>query len=187
MPRNCLVAASIFVFALSLASPASAGLFGPKKRAFTETDREYYNGRNIEIGKVQFYLSDNIELKRQISAEQQIDDNDKGRFTIENGKTYEVYRFRKGLAGVAESEEDEVIRVRFEAGAEMLLTFQLTPLTDTATLRFYRLKVEEGNTTYAGHTWSMLSGSFVQLEFSDKRKEKTKKSKKKAKGYKVGG
>ncbi len=175
------------VLVLGLAGSAHAGLFGPKKRAFTSDDRAYYASRNIELSRVQMYLSDSIELKRQVGASQQIDDNNKGRFVLEDGKTYEFYSFRKGLSGVAEVEDGDVVKVRFEAGPERMLTFSLTPLSESETLRFYRLQVTDGTTTFAGHTWEVISGQFTQLEFSDKRKEKTKKDKKKAKGYKVRG
>ena len=76
------------VLVLGLSSSAHAGLFGPKKRAFTSDDRAYYASRNIELSRVQMYLSDSIELKRQVGANIQ---------RLKDIACYRGIRHRRGL------------------------------------------------------------------------------------------
>ncbi|MBP7822116.1 MAG: hypothetical protein KA010_04285 [Saprospiraceae bacterium] len=104
----------IFIMFISLFSACS-----PQLSPFTENLYKSSSWSDEELSKIQFYLSDNIVLRRQIT-----DGNSSiisGKIKIENGKEVEEVLIQKGTPGVfIKKKNDEVFAISFEKGDKYL-------------------------------------------------------------------
>lgn len=90
---------------------------------FTEDVRDNLDYNKLNVEKVQFYNSDKIVLKRNLSKEEtQIA---KGTIRFENGEYYEEVIIPKKTKGVAIRKGTEFLRVAFETGDNRSLRFDL--------------------------------------------------------------
>ena len=93
---------------------------------FTKSMYDKYQWSENELRRIQFYLSDDIVLKRQLSTGTKEIVN--GDIKIINGKKVEVVTIPKGTPGVMEFTPDKKrIAVRFEEGGERYLMFGPNP------------------------------------------------------------
>ena len=90
---------------------------------FTEDIRDNLNNNYLEVEKVQFYNSNKIVLKRNLSKEEtQIA---QGQIIMENGQYYEEIIIPKNTKGVAVKEGSKFLKIAFESGENRSLRFDL--------------------------------------------------------------
>ena len=90
---------------------------------FTEDVRYNLDENKLEVEQVQFYNSEKIVLKRNLSKEEtQIA---KGTIRFENGEYYEEVIIPKKTKGVAIRSGSEFLRVAFETGDNRSLRFDM--------------------------------------------------------------
>lgn len=90
---------------------------------FTEDIRENLNENYLKINKVQFYNSDKVVLKRNLSKEEtQIA---QGKIVLENGQYFEEVIIPKNTKGVAIKEGTKYLKVAFETGDNRNIRFDL--------------------------------------------------------------
>ncbi len=148
---------------------------------------DQYNWSEEELKRIQFYLSDDIVLKRQLtSGTQEIINGD---VKIINGKEVEVVTIPKGTPGVMEFTPDKKrFAIRFEEGGDRYLMFGPNPKYSG---RYMLLASEwsraSGKVTYEGNTYrtennSQLAGLMIDL----KKLGKTDVKSRTADGVRVG-
>lgn len=90
---------------------------------FTQDVRANLDDNKLEIGKVQFYNSDKIVIKRNLSKEEtQIA---KGSIVFENGEYFEEIVIPKKTKGVVVDSGTGFLKVAFENGDDRNLRFDL--------------------------------------------------------------
>lgn len=93
---------------------------------FTKNMYERYNWSHDELQRIQFYLSDDIVLKRQLARGTKEIIN--GDIKIIDGKEVEVIKIPKGTPGVMEfTKNKKNFAVRFEEGGDRYLMFGPNP------------------------------------------------------------
>jgi hypothetical protein len=126
---------------------------------------------------VVWYTTGDIEMEREVQATSDLDVKklqEKGKLQIQNGKYYE--RYLVGGTGLLVKKTAESLFVRFEADEDRILEFRLTKPGKNETVRYYKLVVNDvpegkltgGTVSYGGHTWRLISGISVGLEFKAK-------------------
>ena len=170
---------------------ASAQLdFLNKKMYFTDNSKAEYDYHGLPLDDVQFYISGEILLKREIDKGLKVQANNRGMVKFEGGKQFEYYQFNDGETCVFEYESGEgselVLGLRFEEGDKMTLPFKITPETKQNENRYFQLMVgEDKKVMYGGIEYQLVYGDRVQLMFKEGKKSKTKTDKTKAKGMTV--
>lgn len=93
---------------------------------FTKNLYERYDWSNEDLQRIQFYLSDDIILKRQlVGGKQEIINGD---VKIIDGKKVEIVKIPKGTPGVFEFMPDqERMAIRFEENSDNFLMFGPNP------------------------------------------------------------
>jgi len=135
---------------------------------------------------VQFYLSDNIVLYRELNKSNSKVRN--GEIKLVNGRKIEEVVFKKGTPGVfVFSPKSERVAVSFEANDKYYLMFGPN---DNAGGRFVLLAKEwnrnSGKVTYAGKTWNTSTeSSYSSLMVDLDRARKTQVRKKTVGGRKI--
>jgi hypothetical protein len=90
---------------------------------FTQEIRDDLNENNLDVEKVQFYNSEKITLKRNLSKEEtQIA---KGTIRLENGEYFEEIIIPKKTKGVAIIKGTEFLKVAFETGDKRNIRFDI--------------------------------------------------------------
>jgi|FLOH01.1.fsa_nt_gi hypothetical protein len=90
---------------------------------FTKNTRDNLNKNHQDISKVQFYNSDKIVLKRNLTKDEtQVA---KGVIVLENGKYFEEIIIPKGTKGVVTKKGAEYLKIAFEEGEERDLRFDM--------------------------------------------------------------
>ncbi len=90
---------------------------------FTQDIRDDLNENNLDVEKVQFYNSDKIVLKRNLSKEEtQIA---KGTIRLENGEYFEEIIIPRKTKGIAVKEGTEYLKIAFETGDKRNLRFDI--------------------------------------------------------------
>lgn len=157
---------------------------------FTDNSKAEYDYYGVALDRVQFYISGEILLKREIDNEMKVEANSRGMVKFENGKQFEYYQFNEGEACIYEYEEGEgndlVLGLRFDEGDKMTLPFKITPETKQNENRYFQVVMsEDKKVMYGGLEYEVIYGERVQLMFKEKKKAKAKSAKTKAKGMKV--
>lgn len=115
-------AKNLLALALPLLALAATGC-GRTMIPFTAELRAEHNLSDADVKNLQFYLSDDITLRRELeSGSRQVTGNH--RLLLVSGKTVEEVSVAGGTPGVAVSVTDERIAVSFEPGSS--LTFSTT-------------------------------------------------------------
>ena len=98
-----------------LALTLSLGSCGPSLRFFTEDLRTENNWTDQELQQIQFYLSEDIVLRRQLSGTQSTIDG--GSIRVINGNKVEEIVIRQGTPGVLiKRPKEDRFAVAFEGG-----------------------------------------------------------------------
>lgn len=157
-----------FLFLLGMVSCA------PGLSPYTQKLHEQYDWKESDLKKVQFYLSDDIVLRRK-NREGKAEISG-GQIRVIDGNRYEVVRFRKGTPGVLLfSPKENRLAVSFEDGkrTDNYLMFGPNP---NANNRFVLLAADwtrqSGEVTYQGLKWetdarSAFAGLMVDLRSAE--------------------
>ncbi len=90
---------------------------------FTKETRDNLNKNHQEVSKVQFYNSDKIVLKRNLTKDEtQVA---KGIIVFENGQYFEEIIIPKNTKGVVTKKGSEYLRIAFEEGDKRDLRFDM--------------------------------------------------------------
>jgi hypothetical protein len=124
------------------------------KIPFTQSIREQYKLTPEELRGIQFYVSDQVVLRRAESNTAQ-KTTEEGRLIIESGKSIEQFTIRNGTRGALERVPDgKNLMISFEEGAERQLVFG----SGQSRSGYYSLQAlswEDGRglINYAGQSW----------------------------------
>ena len=94
---------------------------------FTQDIRDDLNVNNLDVEKVQFYNSEKITLKRNLSKEET--QLAKGTILLENGQYYEEIIIPKKTKGVAVIEGSKYLKIAFESGENRNIRFDMNDET----------------------------------------------------------
>ena len=98
----------------------------PTLTPFTQQLYERHNWNDAQLKKIQFYLSEDIVLSREVGMNESI--IDKGAIKIENGRQVEQVIFKKGTPGVfVFSPKDNKFGISFEKEDSKYLMFGPNP------------------------------------------------------------
>jgi hypothetical protein len=154
---------------LLLAISISLTSCGPTLTHFTQDLYDQYDWSERELRRIQFYLSDELVLQRQIgSGSSQII---KGEIKVVDGRKVEEIVIKRGTPGVMEfMPKKERIGVAFEDGSNRYLMFGPNPNYDNRyTLLASEWTREYGRVTYDGKEYYAqigreLAGLMVDLK-----------------------
>ncbi len=137
---------------------------------FTKSLYDKYQWNEEELSRIQFYLSDDVILKRQLSAGTKEIIN--GDIKIIDGKRVEVITIPKGTPGViAFTPDKKRFAVRFEEGDDRYLMFGPNPKYSG---RYMLLASEwsrtSGKVTYEGKTFRTENGNQLATLMIDLKK-----------------
>ncbi len=155
---------------------------------FTQRMNDENGWSEQELKKVQFYLSDDIVLRRQLGASDSRISN--GKIRIENGREIEEVRFEKGTPGVVVfSPKANRLAVSFESSDDRYLIFGPNPkVGNRYTLRGKEWSRYQGKVTYDGRVYETSSRSAMTALLVDlKRANNTDYKSKTVGGRKVRG
>ena len=178
----------ILVICLIGLLPATAQKIGSKEKKFSQADYEKYNQLGIDLTGIQFYSSEQIELKRRLPKTQDREIS-KGKVSFENGVGFETFVIKKGTPCLFESISEDMETVVFKFGVEEGESLEFTAYSGGGNDRniYYRLKYSDmKKLSYAGVEWNLESGKGTTITFREKKNTKTSNKKKTAKGLKVG-
>jgi len=155
---------------------------------FTEDLNERYRWTDAELKKIQFYTSQDIVLKREISGGDR--EVVSGKIKIEDGRKIEEVVVRKGTPGAfLFSPKENRFAIGFEESNERYLIFGPTPkYSDRFVLMASDWDRRSGSVTYDNKTWKVSSDNAYAALLVDLRKiNKVDVNSRVAKGRKVGG
>lgn len=154
---------------------------------FTKSLYESHNWTERDLNRIQFYLSDDIVLRRELTGGQQEIIN--GDVKIIDGRRVEIVRIPKGTPGVMEfsPDEDDRIAVRFEEGGNRYLMFGPNPkFGGNYMLLASEWTVNSGKVTYEGIAYRTRSNSqLATLMINLKKLGKTDVNSRTAGGVKI--
>lgn len=160
----------------------------PQLSPFTRNVYEKSNLSDDALKKVQFYLSDNLVLTRDIEeggTAQVLG----GKITMKNGRKVEVVRFDRGTPGVfLLRPEDDHFAISFESGDDArFLIFGPNPkMEGRYVLLASEWKNRRGKVTYAGEKFRTNEDAFyLNLMVNLKRIRTEEVENRQAKGRKV--
>lgn len=162
---------------------------GPTLRPFTQDLYDDYSWSDSQLKKIQFYLSDDIVLKREASGgSSEILD---GEIKIIEGRKVEQVVIKKGTPGVfLFSPKSERFAVSFDATSdEKYLMFGPSPKAgDRYVLMASEWKHRGGIVTYGGKKWKVnASSAWSTLMVDLKKINQTSVNRETATGRKVSG
>lgn len=143
----------------------------PSLSPYTQRIHEKYEWKEADLKRVQFYLSDDIVLRRKTSQGKAEITN--GQIKIIDGSRYEVVKFRKGTPGVLLfSPKENRLAVSFEEGnkADSFLMFGPNPnVNNRYVLLASDWNKRYGEVTYQGLKWetsdqSAYAGLLINLQ-----------------------
>ena len=153
---------------------------------FTQSMSNNLGWTESELQKVQFYLSEDITLRRNLGeSDSRIT---KGKIRLVDGREVEEIFFKKGTPGVVIfSPKSERVAVSFEDGIDNYLIFGPNPKSGGRyTLRGKNWNKNSGKITYNGLEYTTgTRSSFAALLVDLKRAEKVKYSSKTVGGRKI--
>ena len=153
---------------------------------FTERIQEDFGFHEEDLKRIQFYLSDDIVLERNVGVEESVIEG--GKIKVVDGRKVEEVVFEEGTPGVVLfSPKSQRLAISFEEDTDKFLMFGPNPkLGGRYVLLAKDWNRRVGKVTYNGRTWrtnseSALSSLLVDLDaYSDISYES-----KKVKGRKV--
>lgn len=154
---------------------------------FTEDLNERYRWTEDELKKIQFYVSQDIVMKREISGGDR--EIVSGKIKIEDGRQIEEVVIRKGTPGAyLFSPKEERFAIGFEESNERYLIFGPSPkYSDRFVLMASDWDRRSGSVTYDNKTWRVSSDNAYAALLVDLRKiNKVDVNSRVAKGRKVG-
>ena len=173
------------IFALSLLFTACSPTLSP----FTQTLYEDNNWTAGDLQKIQFYLSDDIVLYRELSGGKS--EIIEGEIKIVNGRKRDQVTFRRGTPGVfLFSPKANRFAVSFEnAGDDRYLIFGPSPkVGNRYVLLASDWNRQQGAVTYAGQTWTVdANDAYTTLMVDLKRLQQVDVQTRVAGGRRVGG
>lgn len=176
---------ALFIALLALISLASCS---PRLSPFTRNVYEKANLSDEALKKVQFYLSDDLILTRDIeeTGEAQVLG---GKIKLENGRKVEIVRFDRGTPGVfLFRPEDDHFAIAFESGDDTrYLVFGPNPkMEGRYVLLASEWKNRRGTVTYSGQKFRTNEDAFhLNLIVNLKRIRTDEVEARRAKGRKI--
>jgi len=155
---------------------------------FTDDLNDRYRWSEDELKKIQFYVSQDIVLKREISGGDR--EVVSGKIKIEDGRQIEEVVIRKGTPGAyIFSPKADRFAIGFEESNERYLIFGPSPkYSDRFVLLASDWDRRTGEVTYDNKTWKVSSDNAYAALLVDLRKmNKVDVNSRVAKGRKVGG
>ena len=168
------------LFLLSLAACS------PRYTPFTEALYDDYGWSSDDLKQIQFYVSRDVELKRQLTAGSS--EIVSGKIRIENGREVEVVTIQRGTPGVfLFSPKADRFAVSFEDGDEQFLMFGPNPRSDGRfTLRAADWNRNSGLVSYGGKKYRVSSDAAYAALLIDLRKvTRTQRQARVARGRRV--
>lgn len=159
----------------------------PSLSPFTENLRERYNWSEADLKKIQFYVSQDIVLRRDLSSsEARIEDG--GKIKTVGGRKVEEVIIRAGTPGVAVfTPKEDRIAISFEKSGKYLM-FGANPKQNNTYVLLaknwenHQGKVEYGEQTYHTSPHDGMAALMVKI----KRRQETSYNSRAAKGRTVG-
>lgn len=154
---------------------------------FTQDLQERYRWTDDELKKIQFYVSQDIVLKRELTGGST--DIVSGKIKIEDGRQIEEVVIRKGTPGAfLFSPKDERFAIGFEENSDHYLIFGPSPkYSDRFVLLASDWDKRTGSVTYDNKTWKVSSDNAYSALLVDLRKmSKVDVNSRVVKGRKVG-
>ena len=130
---------------------------GPKLSPFTQRLYEEQNWGEDDLRRIQFYLSEDVVLQRELrSGNSQIRN---GTVRVINGRDIEQVVFRRNTPGVFTfSPKTQRIAISFEDDSDNYLVFGPNPKNgDRYTILASDWERDSGTITYAGREWKVSS------------------------------
>jgi len=147
-----IITISVSLFSMSCSS--SKTYFTPQVRAKIEN-------AGVDLKKIQYYIDENIELKREITKEE--GKVSKGKVRIENQKYIDIITLEKHTPGICSQAFPDKLLISFEKGDNKFLTFGKThnaSATDPyKILAFEWYNNGEGRVNYEGKSYHITSGT----------------------------
>ena len=167
----------------------TAASCGPNLRPFTQNLYDQYQWSDNELERIQFYLSDDVVLTRQLTGGSS--EIISGEIKIIDGRKVEQVVIRRGTPGVLLFKpKQNRFAIGFESNAdERYLIFGPNPKAgDRYSLLASDWNRRDGTVTYDGRKWSVNSGSaFSSLMVDLKKINKVENSSRTAGGRRVNG
>lgn len=161
----------------------------PNLSPFTQKLYEDNNWSETELRKIQFYLSDDIVLYRELTGGKS--EIVEGEIKIVNGRKRDQITFRRGTPGVfLFSPKTNRFAVSFENGGDdRYLIFGPNPkVANRYVLLASDWNRRQGTISYAGQTWTAdANDAYTTLMVDLRRLQQTDVSTRVAGGRKVGG
>lgn len=142
-------------YLLLLSLLVSLSACGPTLTPFTQRLYEDSRFTTNELKQIQFYLSDDLHLRREISGN--VSEVIEGEIRMVDGRKVEQITFRAGTPGVfVFSPKDNRLAISFEDGEDRFLVFGPNPRVGN---RYVLLASDwqrrYGSVTYAGQQWQV--------------------------------
>jgi hypothetical protein len=138
---------------------------------FSQNLYDEYRWPDQDLKKIQFYASQDIVLKRELSGE--ASEIISGKIKIENGREIEEVVIRKGTPGAfLFSPKNNRFAISFEEGGDSrYLMFGPNPkFNDRYSLLASEWKKKSGKVTYDGKKWRVATGDASAALLVDMRK-----------------
>jgi hypothetical protein len=155
---------------------------------FTDELNDRYRWTEAELKKIQFYVSQDIVLKREVTGGDR--EVVSGRIKIEDGRKIEEVVVKKGTPGAyLFSPKEDRFAIGFEESNDRYLIFGPSPkYSDRFVLLASDWDRRSGEVTYDNKTWRVSSDNAYAALLVDLRKiNKVDVNSRVAKGRKVGG
>lgn len=154
---------------------------------FTDELNERYRWTETELKKIQFYVSQDIVMKREVTGGDR--EVVSGKIKIEDGRKVEEVVIRKGTPGAyLFSPKEDRFAIGFEESNDRYLIFGPSPkYSDRFVLLASDWDRRSGEVTYDNKTWKVSSDNAYAALLVDLRKiNKVDVNSRVAKGRKVG-
>jgi hypothetical protein len=158
------------------------------KSFFTADIRARVENTSTPVSKLQFYIDQDVELRREVSADEAKVTTD-GKVVIENGKYINVILLKKLTPGVCTAEYPNKLDISFEQGDGKNLSFGL--YNNTGGGNIYRIYAdawvnEHGRVNYDGKLYNIQPYcSHAKLMISKKEADRFEITTRVMKGRKV--
>ncbi|MCP9235678.1 hypothetical protein [Lewinella sp. JB7] len=143
---------------------------GPRLSPFTQRMYEEQNWQEDELRRIQFYLSEDVILQRELRNDRSQIRN--GSVSVINGREVEQIVFKRNTPGVfVFSPKSQRVAISFESDNDNFLVFGPNPKNgDRYTLLAGDWTRNYGTVTYAGREWRVSSAdAFASLLIPLKR------------------
>lgn len=162
------------------------------KSFFTVETRNKLEEKSIPVGKLQFYVDKDVELRRELSSSTAKVSS--GKVIMENGKYLNIILLKAGTLGVCTQASDNKVDIAFEKGDGKTIPFSVS--RDAASNAVYTLSSEKwfnnynspevGKITYDGEIYFMrFAGARPKLLIKKIASDKYETDKRTMKGRKV--